>query len=227
MVESKKEKQQIGQEQIMKTLDWAYDQVLNGGTGVKSIYEMTDEYLKNNNHDVDNAIKSLSNYQTVKAAASGFLTGLGGVITLPVAIPANIASVLLFQMRMIASIALMRGYDLKSDQVQTFVYACLTGKSVSDILKGTGIIISEKLATSMIKKIPGTVLTKINQKVGWRLLTKFGEKGTINLVKLVPVAGGLVGATFDTASTRLIAKVANKTFTEYGIDTGDGVVIDI
>lgn len=227
MVESKKEKQQIGQEQIMKTLDWAYDQVLNGGTGVKSIYEMTDEYLKNNNHDVDNAIKSLSNYQTVKAAASGFLTGLGGVITLPVAIPANIASVLLFQMRMIASIALMRGYDLKSDQVQTFVYACLTGKSVSDILKGTGIIISQKLATSMIKKIPGTVLTKINQKVGWRLLTKFGEKGTINLVKLVPVAGGLVGATFDTASTRLIAKVANKTFTEYGIDTGDGVVIDI
>lgn len=227
MVESKKEKQQIGQEQIMKTLDWAYDQVLNGGTGVKSIYEMTDEYLKNNNHDVDNAIKSLSNYQTVKAAASGFLTGLGGVITLPVAIPANIASVLLFQMRMIASIALMRGYDLKSDQVQTFVYACLTGKSVSDILKGTGIIISQKLSTSMIKKIPGTVLTKINQKVGWRLLTKFGEKGTINLVKLVPVAGGLVGATFDTASTRLIAKVANKTFTEYGIDTGDGVVIDI
>lgn len=227
MVESKKEKQQIGQEQIMKTLDWAYDQVLNGGTGVKSIYEMTDEYLKNNNHDVDNAIKSLSNYQTVKAAASGFLTGLGGVITLPVAIPANIASVLLFQMRMIASIALMRGYDLKSDQVQTFVYACLTGKSVSDILKGTGIIISQKLTTSMIKKIPGTVLTKINQKVGWRLLTKFGEKGTINLVKLVPVDGGLVGATFDTASTRLIAKVANKTFTEYGIDTGDGVVIDI
>lgn len=227
MVESKKEKQQIGQEQIMKTLDWAYDQVLNGGTGVKSIYEMTDEYLKNNNHDVDNAIKSLSNYQTVKAAASGFLTGLGGVITLPVAIPANIASVLLFQMRMIASIALMRGYDLKSDQVQTFVYACLTGKSVSDILKGTGIIISQKLATSTIKKIPGTVLTKINQKVGWRLLTKFGEKGTINLVKLVPVAGGLVGATFDTASTRLIAKVANKTFTEYGIDTGNGVVIDI
>lgn len=227
MVESKKEKQQIGQEQIMKTLDWAYDQVLNGGTGVKSIYEMTDEYLKNNNHDVDNAIKSLSNYQTVKAAASGFLTGLGGLITLPVAIPANIASVLLFQMRMIASIALMRGYDLKSDQVQTFVYACLTGKSVSDILKGTGIIISQKLTTSMIKKIPGTVLTKINQKVGWRLLTKFGEKGTINLVKLVPVVGGLVGATFDTASTRLIAKVANKTFTEYGIDTGDGVVIDI
>lgn len=43
-----------------------------------------------------------------------------------------------------------------------------------------------QLVTSMIKKIPGTVLIKINQKVGWRLLTKFGEKGTVNLVKLVP-----------------------------------------
>lgn len=33
----------------------------------------------------------------------------------------------------------------------------------------------------MVKKIPGTVLTKINQKVGFRFLTKFGEKGIINI----------------------------------------------
>ena len=34
-------------------------------------------------------------WQVAKCGTSGFLTGLGGLITLPVAIPANIASVLL------------------------------------------------------------------------------------------------------------------------------------
>lgn len=38
-------------------------------------------------------------------------------------------------MRMVAAIAAIRGYDLKSDQVQTFVYASLTGTTVADITK--------------------------------------------------------------------------------------------
>ncbi|SUV11504.1 Uncharacterised protein [Cytobacillus firmus] len=29
----------------------------------------------------------------------------------------------------------MRGYDLKDDQVKTFIFVCLTGQSASDILK--------------------------------------------------------------------------------------------
>ena len=41
-----------------------------------------------------------------------------------------------------------------------------------------------------------------------------GEKGAINLVKLVPVAGGLVGGGVDIASTKTIAKVAYKMFIE-------------
>lgn len=35
---------------------------------------------------------------------------------------------------------------------------------------------------SMVKKIPGTVITKINQKIGFRFLTKFGSKGLINFL---------------------------------------------
>ena len=64
-----------------------------------------------------------------------FLTGLGGIITLPIAIPANITSVIYVQMRMVAFIAHMRGFDLKDDQVRTLVYIELTGQAVSDILK--------------------------------------------------------------------------------------------
>ena len=83
-------------------------------------------------YDKEIAIKKLINFQTTKAATSGFVTGFGGVLTMPVTIPANVSSVILFQMRMIAAIALIRGYDLNSDQVQTFVYATLAGTSLTN-----------------------------------------------------------------------------------------------
>lgn len=57
----------------------------------------------------------------------------------------------------------------------------------------------------MIKSIPGKVLTSINQKVGFRLITKFGETGVVNMVKLVPLAGGVVGGLFDIGSTKIVA----------------------
>ena len=92
------------------------------------------------------------------------------------------------------------------------VYACLAGISIDQIVKQAGIKFGTKFTTSMIKKIPGTVLTKINQKVGFRFLTKFGEKGIINIAKLVPVVGGVIGGGFDLMETKTIANRAYKMF---------------
>ena len=39
-----------------------------------------------------------------------------------------------------------------------------------------------------------------------------GEEGVINLVKLVPVIGGVIGGGFDAASTKVIADNAYKMF---------------
>lgn len=66
--------------------------------------------------------------------------------------------------------------------------------------------------TGICKKIPGHVFVKINQKVGFRFVTKFGEKGIINMGKMVPLAGGIIGLGFDAASTRIIANIAKNTF---------------
>ena len=63
-----------------------------------------------------------------------------------------------------------------------------------------------------IKNIPGKVLTSVNQKVGFRLITKFGETGIINLGKMVPVVGGVVGGTVDIGSTKIIAENAYSIF---------------
>ncbi|MBE6114511.1 MAG: EcsC family protein [Erysipelotrichaceae bacterium] len=205
------EKPQISEEDMMELLDKSYEGAINGIPGTKNCYEVAQEYLDKYG-DPKVAADKFIDWQVAKCATSGFATSLGGILTLPVAIPANLASVIYIQMRMIGTLAILGGYDLKDDEVQTLVYICLVKSSVSDICKQTGVKIANKVTLSMLKKLPGTVLTKINQKVGTRLLTKFGEKGLINLSKVVPVVGGIVGGSVDYVDTKGIASHAYKVF---------------
>jgi len=160
----------------------------------------------------EKAVKVMIRNQILKCTTTGALTGLGGVITLPAAVTADVGSVLYVQMRMIACVAYMAGYDLNSDQVQSIIYACLAGVAVNELIKKAGIEFSEKLAINLIKKIPGEVLVKINQKVGFRFITKFGEKGIINLGKLIPGVGAVVSGGFDLAETKIIGSRAYRWF---------------
>ena len=131
---------------------------------------------------------------------------------MPITLPANITSVLFIQIRMVAAIAHMGGHDIKSDKVKTLIYASLLGNATKEILKDVGIQVSKKIAITMIKNIPGKVIVKINQKVGFRLVTKFGEKGVVNLAKAVPILGGIVGGAVDVVSTNTIGNVARDLF---------------
>ncbi|MFC6477484.1 EcsC family protein [Pseudomonas asuensis] len=147
-----------------------------------------------------------------KAGTSGFVTGLGGVITLPVAIPANVASVLYVQLRMISAIAYLGGHDPKDDRVKAMVFTCLAGNAAKDILKDVGIVVVNKVAMNSIKKISGETIKRINQAVGFRLVTKFGSTGVINLGKAVPILGGLISAGFDSFTTNTVGNVARDIF---------------
>lgn len=168
--------------------------------------------------------------QIAKCTTSGVVTGFGGLLTMPVAIPANIGSVIYVQMRMIACTAYMAGCDLNSDQTQTFVYACLAGVAINNVIKQAGIQFGVKFANGLIKKIPGTVLTKINQKAGFRFITKFGSKGLVNLGKLLPGVGALVGGGLDLVETKIIADRVYKWFMtgDFSVkDDEDDIVVDV
>lgn len=203
----------MDQTTMMTVLDSCYEKALQGLPTRSSVEELATEYL-NKYGTPQKAAEKMCTTQIIKCGTSGFITGLGGLLTLPVAVPANVASVLYVQLRMIATTAKIGGYDPKDDQVRTMAYVCLTGSAAADIIKKTGINIGEKITIATIKKIPGTVLTKINQKVGFRLVTKFGEKGAINLVKMVPFVGGVVGGGVDIAGTKIIAQTAYNMFIE-------------
>ena len=173
---------------------------------------------------VNSAAKAMLKNQVRKCTTSGFITGFGGAITMPVTIPANIGSVLYVQMRMIACTAYMAGYDLNSDQVQTFVYACLAGVSVTGLLKSFGVRLGTKVATKSIEKIPGRIIAKINQRIGFRLVTKFGQKGLINIGKLVPVVGSAINGGLDYAETKVMADRAYKMFIEGDLSVGEEII---
>ena len=200
----------ITESKMQQALEFAYDKAVNGIAGLDSAIELAENY-KNDDclHDQCN---SLIRWQNTKAGTSGFVTGLGGLLLMPVTLPANVTSVLYIQIRMIAAIAHLAGHDLKDDKVKTMVYVCLVGNGAAEILKNVGIEVGKKVATNAIKNISGKVITQINQKVGFRLVTKFGEKGVINLGKAVPVLGGIIGGTVDTISTNMIGNTARDIF---------------
>ena len=213
-IDAKEKKNLLTPEQVKTVLDTCYQKAVDGIPHVSpSIEKFASNYL-NKNVSSDNAAKAMIKNQIAKCATSGFITGFGGALTLPVSIPANVGSVIYVQMRMIACTAYMAGLDVNSDQVQTLVYACLAGVSVNEVIKKAGIKTGEKLAENLIKKIPGSVCISINKKIGFRFVTKFGKTGIVNLGKMIPVAGALVGGGFDLVETKIIGNRAYKMFFE-------------
>lgn len=222
-----KVKTTITEEQMLEILDSLYIKSVNGIPKVSlPIDDLVEDYIKKNSN-VEDAAKSLIKNSIVKCGTSGFVTGFGGFASMIATLLANITSVMYVQLRMCCAIAKMAGYDIHSDQVQTLIYACLTGSAVSDILKQAGIKFANKFGVAMVKKIPGKTLTAINRKVGFRFITKFGEKGILNLGKVVPVLGAFVGGGIDIASTRVIGYNAYKIFMQGEILTVEEIEKDL
>jgi hypothetical protein len=199
---------------IAKALDVAYDKAVEGIPGVPGVEAAEDlakDYL-NDEGSLADQVDTLIRYQVVKASASGFLTGLGGLLTLPVALPTNLISIMYIQLQTVAAIAHMGGYDVRSDKVKTVCYACLCGNAATDVLKAAGVTVGKKLTEKAIQRLSFEIIKKVNKAVGMRLVTKFGQTGVINLGKGIPLIGGVVGGAFDGTTTYGIGSVAKNIF---------------
>ena len=197
----------------LQVANWLTEKAVGGVGPLSSAEDLALEYLNDSNYeDNDKRVDSLINWETSKNFSTGFITGLGGFATLPVAIPASLGASWVLQARMAAAIARIYGHDLNEDRVKTLILCVIIGQDIKEVCKQAGIKIGTKLTYVAIRKLPGEVLKRINQAVGFRLLTKAGEKGIINLTKLVPVVGGVVGGTFDAVTCRITAKAAREAF---------------
>ena len=200
--------------QVVQTIiERAVDGVSVAGFSFPSAESWANEYiankrLKNDEKRIDEIIWHSSQF----SFTAGFLTGLGGILTLPVTLPTSIVASWVIQARMAAAIAHVRGYDLKDDKVRMFILLALLADNAKDALKQVGVKIAEEMAWKAVKSIPNKLVKEINKQVGFRLLAKTGEKSIITLSKVVPFAGALAGGIFDGAACLTVGSSAKLIF---------------
>ena len=195
-MENENDKKGIIARGIQSVMDQAYRHI--------ATQQEVEELVEANHWDVDELIK----WQSVKAGAAGFVTGVPGFAALPVTLPANLASSLYNQLRLIAGIAYIRGYDLKDEKVQTMAICCLLGNQVNKVLKD---VAKKSLQAAVQQYIARYSAQKLAQEVAENLAAKIVAQ---NAGKLVPLVGGLVNLVFDSASTYAIGNAAKKMFAE-------------
>lgn len=166
-------------------------------------------YLQQSGGSVDNAIESLIDFHVRLASAQGFVTNLGGVAALPVTIPANLAGVAVVQIRMVAAIAHLRGYDLADNRVRTSLVMCLMGADevARHIAMGKFPTSPMAVATAPVfdpaldRLVAEYVIADMASRVS-------GKSMAVMFTKRIPLIGGGIGAVVDAIATHHIGRYA-------------------
>ena len=106
----------------------ALERAIRGAGPLVGAAAAADKELAEHEGDVDAAIRDLIESHVRYAGAQGFLTNLGGLVTMAVAVPANIAGLALIQCRMVAAIAHLRGFDLDDRRTRNAILAAIAGR---------------------------------------------------------------------------------------------------
>lgn len=199
--------------QLVKVAEWLTKVSLDGVGPLSSSKNLAQEYLMDHDYKNNEArVKALIKWESAKNFGTGFLTGLGGFITLPVSLPSGMVAAWAVQARMVGAIAEIYGHSLDESRVQTAILLCLVESDIAAVLSEAGCKIGEKVSLKLIDKIPVKVIQKINELVGFRLVTKAGSTGIVNLAKMAPFIGGAVSGGVDALSCAAVGKCAMKMF---------------
>jgi uncharacterized protein (DUF697 family) len=196
---------------FLQAFDWAYGRAIDGLPGFDGAAELADKFAARHGSP-DAAIKALILSQTGLAGSAGFLTGIGGFVSLPVAIPANLASALYIQVRMIAAIAQLRGYDIRTPEVRGLVLACLTGSKAADTLKNAGARLGVRVTRDVAGWVSPALLKKAERVAGVSATALAGAGNAAKMSRVVPVVGGVVAGGVDAAMTQLLGRAADRVF---------------
>lgn len=186
---------------------------IDGKGPAKSAATVADKALAEAGGDVEKAINKLCSGYLRTAAGAGFLTGLGGFVTMPVALPANIVEFYVVATRMVAGVAHLRGYDLDKDQVRTAVLLTLSGSGGYEVLQKVGVNpVTGKATAVALERLPQAALMMVNKGIGFRLIRQLTTKGLSKLGKFVPLAGGVIGGGLDLYLMNRVADNARREF---------------
>jgi hypothetical protein len=167
--------------------------------------------LREQKGDVDRAIHGLIENHVRYAGAQGFLTNLGGLITMAVAVPTNISGLALLECRMIAGIAHLRGYDLDDPRVRNGVLVCLLGEQTIHELVAAQKIPAPPMALATAPAHDPTLERVISAEVAADLVQKVaGKRLAGSAARRIPLVGGLVGMGADGYATWKTGRYADR-----------------
>ena len=137
----------------------------------------------------DALVQRLITNQAVKTGVVGALTGLGGITTLPVAIPIDFALSAKLQASLIHFVGqtYAPGQPLESSRLQT--YAILAGSRFT------------QQAIDVSNRVVQAAITRLMRRL-------LAETVAEALLKIVPLVGAIVGFVFNYATTRAVGELA-------------------
>lgn len=153
------------------------------------------------------AARHLIERQSRLGFAGGFITGLGGLATMPISMPAGIAINWMVQARQNAAIAALFGHDISTPAVQQKILETLLEPDEGDLLADGTDDVEYKFGIRTLKQLPGQALNTLGSYFRKRLV-KSGIKRGAQAVgpRFLPVIGGFISGRVD-----------NKSCTESGI----------
>jgi hypothetical protein len=191
----------------------ALDKAITGVGPLPSAASAADKQLAEQDGDVERGIHEVIENHVRYAGAQGFVTNIGGLVTMAVTVPVNLSGLALIQCRMVAGIAHLRGYDLDDPRTRAAILACLLGderllKMVKQrLLPGTPMEIAAAA-------VPDPALHQLlATEVAAELVTRAtGKRLAATVGRRVPVIGGVVGAGTDAYVTWKIGRYVDREF---------------
>ncbi len=188
-----------------------FDRAVDGIGPLKGAAQSADVRLRSSGGNVDAAIRSLVDSHVKLAGVQGFVTNLGGLVTMAVTTPANISGLALLQVHLVAGIAHLRGYDLADPRVRNAILTCMLGEDAVKSLVKKKKLPSRPMAIATSPRHDPDLDGRIAAEVTSELVTRVVGKRMVAAVgRRVPVIGGGVGAVTDGYGTYQVGRYAAK-----------------
>lgn len=187
----------------MKTrlLSSLYPRVIDGLPTLGTPYDMLEKHSTANGFDHHAAQRQY----TLRAGATGFVTGLPGLLATPLTLPADMAGVAALQMHLAATFALAAGHDItRADTIET-IMSCLLDQILDEGENTEGEEVAKRTGWKIGERLTGLAFS------GARRAAIRGAARSVGL-KRVPFLGGILGASSDVAMIKLVADCAKEKF---------------
>ena len=192
-------------------LDTLYPKVLDGLPALGTPQELAAS-IREAGGTPEEQVERLVRRHIALSSATGFVTGLGGWLTLPVTLPTNLVGVATLQLHMAASVAALAGHDPTLPANQERVVSCLVGVGPADPARDAEQEAIDRTALKVAEKGLNFVISNVGQLISWGTQKVVTGQIKRRLIRGVPVLGGVIGAMSDGYVTTQVAHSARDTF---------------